>query len=76
MNILLQSLQAVGQNDIWSYMWGNKEYSVQKAYKHFSENDYVHPTFKWIWKSSCQAKQKIFFWLLLQNRLNTRGLLQ
>jgi hypothetical protein len=34
----------------------------------------VHPTFKWIWRSCCQMKQKVFFWLL-QNMLNTRGML-
>ena len=33
------------------------------------------PHFSWIWKSSCQSKQKFFFWLLLQDRLNTRNLL-
>ena len=31
--------------------------------------------FTWIWKSSCQAKHKVFFWLLLHDRLNTRDLL-
>jgi hypothetical protein len=76
MNILLQTLQTLGLNDVLSYMWGNKEYSVQKAYRHFSRNAYVHLAFKWIWKSNCQSKQKVFFWLLLQNRLNTRGLLR
>jgi hypothetical protein len=36
----------------------------------------VHPSFKWIWSSACQMKQKVFFWLLLMDRLNTRGLLR
>jgi hypothetical protein len=29
-----------------------------------------------IWESSCQAKHKFFFWLLLHDRLNTRNLLR
>ena len=32
--------------------------------------------FKWIWKSKCTNKWKVFVWLLLANRLNTRGLLK
>ena len=35
----------------------------------------VLPHFRWLWKSSCQAKHKFFFWLLLHDRLNTRNLL-
>ena len=31
--------------------------------------------FKWIWKSCVLPKHKFFFWLLLQDRLNTRDLL-
>lgn len=36
----------------------------------------VHPAFKWIWKSACQWKHKVFFWLLLKDRLSTRNLLK
>jgi hypothetical protein len=34
--------------------------------------DSVHPTLKWIWKTKRQTKHKVFFWLLLQDMLNTR----
>lgn len=30
---------------------------------------------KWIWKYACLSKQKYFFWLLIQDRLNSRDLL-
>jgi hypothetical protein len=30
--------------------------------------------FQWLWKSCCQGKYKLFFWLLLNARLNTRNL--
>jgi hypothetical protein len=49
---------------------------VSKAYNHFIGHDYVHLAFKWIWKSCYHMKQKMFFCLLLQNRLNTRGMMR
>jgi hypothetical protein len=61
--------------DTWSYIWGNSEFSSQKAYKALIGVQPAVPLFSWIWKSSCQAKHKFFFWLLLNDRLNTRNLL-
>ena len=34
------------------------------------------PLFKWLWTSSNLGKHKIFFWLLLRDRLNTRNILR
>jgi hypothetical protein len=31
---------------------------------------------KWIWQGCCQQKHKVFFWLMVHNRLNTRAMLQ
>jgi hypothetical protein len=64
-----------GEKDIWSFIWGNSEFSSQKAYKALIGFQPTVPLFSWIWKSSCQAKHKFFFWLLLNDRLNTRNLL-
>jgi len=36
----------------------------------------VHPAFKWIWASPYQHKHKVFFWLLLKDRLSTRNVLR
>jgi hypothetical protein len=72
LSIILQSLPEDDQKDKWSYIWENSTYSVSKAYNHFVGHEYVHPTLKWIWRSCCQMKQSVFFWLMLQNRLNTR----
>jgi hypothetical protein len=74
--MILQTLSEEGQLDQWSYIWGNNTYSVSKVYNHLLGQEYVHATFRWIWKSCWQSKHKVFFWLLLRNRLNTRGLLQ
>ena len=40
-----------------------------------SESTLAPPPLRWIWKSAALLKHKIFFWLLLQDRLNTRELL-
>jgi hypothetical protein len=59
--VLLQSLLENDRNDRWSYIWGSGTYSASKAYNHLIGHEYVHRAFKWIWRSSCQMKQKVFF---------------
>jgi hypothetical protein len=44
--ILLQGLPMIEQNDKWSYIWGNGNYVVSKAYDHLMGHEYVHPAFK------------------------------
>jgi hypothetical protein len=34
------------------------------------------PIFRWIWKSYCQSKHRVFAWLLVQDRLSTRNILR
>ena len=36
----------------------------------------THIAFKWLWNSACQNKHKVFFWLLMHDRLSTRELLK
>lgn len=65
----------IHQNDLRTYIWGS-EFSCSKAYRHMKGHFDVHNAYKWIWKSWCQLKHKIFFWLLLKDRLNTRDILR
>jgi hypothetical protein len=76
LELFLQTLNITNNTDTWSYIWGSKEYSSKKAYKHFTGSSVVHPVYSWIWASSSQAKHKVFYWLLIKNRLNTRVLLR
>lgn len=46
--------------DSWSYIWGNGSFSSQKAYKQMKGHNEIHASLKWLWKSSCQLKHKIF----------------
>ena len=55
---------------------GDTFFSTSKAYKHLNGHMPTHALFRKIWKSSCQAKHKVFFWLLLRDRLSTRALLR
>jgi hypothetical protein len=47
--------------DTWVYSWGNSSFSTLKAYKFLSSGALAHPVFRWIWKSKCQMKHKVFF---------------
>jgi hypothetical protein len=76
LTMILQGLPLPEQSDKWSYIWGNGSYLVNKVYDHLMGHEYAHSSFKWIWRSKCKMKQKVFFWLLLQNRINTRGMLR
>jgi hypothetical protein len=68
-SIIIQSLPKDGQRDQWSYIWGNNTYSVSRVYNHLLGLEHVHPAFRSIWKTYCRSKHKVFFWLLLRNRL-------
>lgn len=64
------------QNDSWTYIWGSNQFSSSKAYKTLLGHSNVEHIFKWTWKTSCQGKHKIFFWLILVDRLSTRDLIR
>jgi hypothetical protein len=65
----------VNQTDGWSYCWG-EQYRATKFYKHIHSHIQVPSVYKWLWKSSCIMQTKVFVWLLLLDRLNTRDMLQ
>ena len=63
-------------NDVWSYAWGKTEFKASDYYKFcFREAD-AHPTFSHLWKSHCIMRIKVFGWLLIHDRLNTRNMLK
>ena len=51
-------------------------FSSSKAYRQLTGHRIIHNSFQWLWKTSCQNKHKVFFWLLLKDRLSTRELLK
>lgn len=72
----LRSSQFNDCTDTWSYLWGTANFSAAKAYNVMIGVRQVPPHFQWIWKSSCQTKHKVFFWMVLHDSVNTRNLLR
>lgn len=51
-------------------------FQLKSLYQCFSGRSILHPVYKWLWQCSCQNKHKVFFWLLIKDRLSTRELLR
>jgi hypothetical protein len=68
----LHEVNLTQDRDIWSYIWGSTTFFVQKSYQSLSGIMSMHPALKLLWKTKCQPKHRVFFWLLLQNKLNIR----
>jgi hypothetical protein len=73
---IMDSTQLTDECDSWAYVWGSNIFAATKAYKKLIGQHSVHPAFRWLWKMFCQPKYKVFFWLLLKDRLSTRNILK
>jgi hypothetical protein len=63
-------------SDCQTYIWGSGVFTSKQAYDSLIGQRQASAAYQWIWKSCCQGKVKVFFWLLLNDRLNIRNLLQ
>jgi hypothetical protein len=74
---IIQNLQIQKHSrDKWTYIWGSAQYSSKKFYIYPYKNVQPPPPFLWIWSSKCCNKLRIFAWLLLMDKLNTRNILK
>lgn len=73
---MIDDLQITEERDTWTYIWGSEKYSSSKACSWLIVHRVIHKSIMWLWSSSCQMKHKVFFWLLLKERINTRGVLK
>ena len=64
------------EKDIWKWPSKSLEYQSKLYYDFTFSHLGIDPIFKWIWKCSCALKIKVFGWLLLMDRLNTRDMMQ
>ena len=76
LNIALHGLQRNPHElDSWSWTPSKGSYSTRSyytlAHAHLPNDDPC----KWIWKSNCITKIKVFAWLMLNDTLNPRGML-
>ena len=69
------SLNGEGK-DIWKWPSKTGEFKSKIYYESCFSHLVVDPIFKWIWKCACTLKFKVFGWLLLMDRLNTRDMMQ
>jgi hypothetical protein len=63
------------EKDVWTYSAQNSSYRAQTTYKLMMGHQPVQPILKWLWKSYCQPKHQVFFWLLTKDRLSTKNIL-
>jgi hypothetical protein len=61
------------EKDKWIVATADFGYKVSTLYKTLMQQDVVIHAISWLWKSCCQDKHRVFFWLLLHNKLNTRA---
>jgi hypothetical protein len=64
------------EHDSWTYIWRSGIFTSKQAYENMKGHLSAPLQFQWMWKSKCQGKHKVFFWLLLNDRLNTQNLLR
>ena len=64
------------QKDVWTYSAQSSSYRVQTTYKLLMGHQPVQHILKWLWKSYCQPKHKVFCWLLMKDRLSTKNILK
>ena len=62
-------------NDSWSWIPGKGKFSAKSYYATMHAHLPVDMPAKWIWESRSTMKIKVFAWLMLNDRLNTRDLL-
>lgn len=72
---ILQQIDNPQPQDIWVYSWGNPIFSASKTYKTLIGERGAQPIHSWLWRSKCQNKHKVFFWLLIKDRVNTKDVL-
>jgi hypothetical protein len=61
-------------HDEWKCAKGT--YRAHHYYLSLYAHIQVDPQYSWIWKSKCTMKLKMFAWLLLSDRLNTKDMIQ
>jgi hypothetical protein len=61
--------------DLRSFCWGNANFTSAWYYKFIFDSLPDHPTMRHIWKSKCLPKLRVFVWLLIMDRLNTKDIM-
>lgn len=62
--------------DQWVTIWKDGIYTSSRYYHHCFKDVTASMIYSYIWKSKVQLKLKVFAWLLVSDRLNTRDMLR
>jgi hypothetical protein len=58
------------------FVWGSNQYTSAKYYKFLFARLPQDPALNSVWRSKCLPKLRVFAWLLIQDRLNTKDIMQ
>ena len=73
---ILQNHSDEEAKDCWTWRLNGKgQYTAKKFYKLVHDPIQANPLLNWIWKSCCILKTKVFAWLVIMDRLNTKDML-
>jgi hypothetical protein len=73
LNVLREN--ADGDNDQWKYSLNNGTYTSSSYYKFLFQGLPAETVFKWLWKSKSLPKLKVFAWLMIIDRINTKDMI-
>jgi hypothetical protein len=62
--------------NVRTFAWGSKNYTSSRFYKFMFGAFPEDVTLSGVWKSKCLPKLRVFAWLLLLDRLNTKDIMQ
>jgi hypothetical protein len=62
--------------DRWTTIWTEGAYTAARFYHYSFRHTTCSKVYKWIWKSRCLLRIKVFAWLLISDRLNTKDMIQ
>ena len=65
-----------GTKDVWFWQNSSKQYRPKMFYFHTFQPEAFNPLLCLIWKSSCTLKIKVFAWMLIMDRLNTKDMVE
>ena len=65
-----------GQCDVWSWVGTNKPCTPKSFYSYAHRDISFNPLLNWIWASCCTLKIKVFAWMLIMDRLNTKDMVE
>ena len=73
-NMLVSHTRDDACKDLWFWQGSSKVYKPKLFYGHVFQNETFNHLLCWIWKSSCTIKIKVFAWMLIMDRLNTKDM--